>query len=170
MFLDLNIDSKVLSTSRATPTQAFRITPAHHQTVFKPPFMTASALPLDFMTVESSTRWLPRRPKPSAQSQGGCASSGLTTGQQPQSFGRRPIVCEPFRRVELSSLRFCFSVRECCVTDTIQTNSLYESASRASACHASYAARQHGGDIGTNKKGRHRETGLAALKHLFTSD
>ena len=50
--------------------------------------MTASALPLDFMTVESSTRWLPRRPKPSAQSQGGCATSGLTTGHQPQSFGR----------------------------------------------------------------------------------
>ncbi|MGB7940552.1 MAG: hypothetical protein WCF72_18310, partial [Pseudolabrys sp.] len=47
------------------------------------------ALPLDFMTVESSTRWLPRRPKPSAQSQGGCTSSGLTTGHQPQSFGRR---------------------------------------------------------------------------------
>ena len=89
MFLDLNIDSKVRSNSRATPTRAFRITPAHHQTVFKPPFMTASALPLDFMTVESSTRWLPRRPKPSAQSQGGCAASGLTTGHQPQSFGRR---------------------------------------------------------------------------------
>ena len=50
--------------------------------------MTASALPLDFMTVESSTRWLPRRPKPSAQSQGGCAASGLTTGQQSHSFGR----------------------------------------------------------------------------------
>ena len=98
--------------------QPSRITSAHHQTVFKPPFMTASALPLDFMTVESSTRWLPRRPKPSAQSQGGCAASGLTTGHQPQSFGRRLIVCEPCKRVELSSMRFFFSLRECCVTDT----------------------------------------------------
>ena len=88
--------------------QPSRITSANHQTVFKPPFMTASALPLDFMTVESSTRWLPRRPKPSAQSQGGCATSGLTTGHQPQSFGRRLIVCEPFRRVELSSINSVF--------------------------------------------------------------
>jgi hypothetical protein len=89
--LDRNTDLESLCRlPKPRGAQTLRIASAHHQTVFKPPFMTASALPLDFMTVESSTRWLPGRPKPSAQSQGGCAASGLTTGQQPQSFGRRP--------------------------------------------------------------------------------
>ncbi|MGC2154814.1 MAG: hypothetical protein WA662_00145, partial [Pseudolabrys sp.] len=31
----------------------------HHQTVFKPPFMTASAPPLPLMIVNNGTRWLP---------------------------------------------------------------------------------------------------------------
>ncbi|MGB7824903.1 MAG: hypothetical protein WBL86_01095, partial [Pseudolabrys sp.] len=35
------------------------ITSAHHQTVFKPPFMTASAPPLPLMIVNNGTRWLP---------------------------------------------------------------------------------------------------------------
>jgi len=55
--LELNTDSKVLRT--LGPRLVRAIAPAHHQTVFGPPFMTASASPLPFMTVNSGTRWLP---------------------------------------------------------------------------------------------------------------
>jgi hypothetical protein len=76
--------------------------------------------PLTFMIINSGTRWLPEPETFGSKSGRGCRPKAQT-GHQPQSFGRRPIVCEPFRRVELSSIRFCFSVRECCVTDTTQT-------------------------------------------------
>src|SRR5512132_3721605 len=57
-FLTLTLTRKFfeLSGHAARPS---RITSAHHQTVFKPPFMTASAPPLAFMIVNSDTRWLP---------------------------------------------------------------------------------------------------------------
>jgi hypothetical protein len=56
--LDLTLTRKSceLSGHAARPS---RITSAHHQTVFKPPFMTASAPPLPLMIVNSGTRWLP---------------------------------------------------------------------------------------------------------------
>jgi hypothetical protein len=101
-----------------------RITSAHHQTVFEPPFMTASAPRLTFMIVNSGTRWLPEPEAFGSKPGRGCRPKAQT-GHQPQSFGGLPIVCEPFRRVELSSIRFCFSVRECCVTDTITVGAFH---------------------------------------------
>src|SRR5262245_12209971 len=62
-----------------------RITSAHHQTFFRPPFMTASAPPLAFMIVNSGPRWLPE-PEPSAQVGAGVPPKGAA-GHQPQSFG-----------------------------------------------------------------------------------
>src|SRR5262249_58810696 len=41
LILDLNIDSKSSSNSRATLARPLRIASAHHQTVFEPPFMTS---------------------------------------------------------------------------------------------------------------------------------
>src|SRR5262249_27998082 len=91
LILDLNIDSESSSNSRATPAQPVRITSAHHQTVFEPPFMTASAPPLAFMTVDSGTRWLPEPLNLRLKVGAWCAALGPTTGcHQPQSFGRRP--------------------------------------------------------------------------------
>ena len=60
MILIVTLDLEAFAGSRShAERKPLRIASAHHQTVFQPPFMTASALPLDFMTVESSTRWLP---------------------------------------------------------------------------------------------------------------
>jgi hypothetical protein len=82
--------------------------------------MTASTPPLPFMIVNSGTRWLPE-PETFGSKPGRVCRPKAQTGQQPQSFGGRPIVCAPFRRVELFSIRFHFSSRECCVTDTTQS-------------------------------------------------
>src|SRR5262249_59729081 len=91
LILDLNIDSKSSSNSRATPARPVRITSAHHQTVFEPPFMTASAPPLAFMTVDSGTRWLPEPLNLRRKVGAGVPPSGPTTGcPPPQSLGRRP--------------------------------------------------------------------------------
>src|SRR5215831_146928 len=56
--LDLSLTRKFfeLSGHAARPS---RVTSAHHQTVFEPPFMTASAPSLPFMIVNNGTRWLP---------------------------------------------------------------------------------------------------------------
>ena len=84
-----------------------RITSAHHQTVFKPPFMTASAPPLPLMIVNSGTRWLPE-PETFGSKSGRVCRPKAQTGHQPHSFDRRFIVCEPFGRVELSSINSVF--------------------------------------------------------------
>jgi len=78
------------SNSRATPARALRIASAHHQTVFRPPFMTASAPPLAFHDRHQRYPLAPRSLMPSAQTRGGCAALRTTAGHQPQSFGRRP--------------------------------------------------------------------------------
>jgi hypothetical protein len=100
LILIVTLTSKAFADSRShAERKPLRIASAHHQTVFKPPFMTASALLLDFMTVERSTRWLPELETFGSKS-GRVRGFRTATGQQPQSFGRRPIVCLPFRRVE----------------------------------------------------------------------
>ena len=82
--------------------RAFRITPAHHQTVFKPPFMTASAPPLAFMIVNSGTRWLPEPETFGSKSGRVCLPWGprLATSRNP-SVGVL-MVSEPCARVESS--------------------------------------------------------------------
>jgi hypothetical protein len=111
LILIVTLTSKAFADSRShAERKPLRIASAHHQTVFKPPFMTASALPLDFMTVERSTRWLPRRPKPSAQSQGGCAASGLRLANSRNPSVGVQMVGEPCRRVES---RLCFLRKFC---------------------------------------------------------
>ena len=71
LFLDLTLTPKA-SNSRATLARPVRITSAHHQTVFRPPFMTASAPPLAFMIVNSGTRWLPEHLTFGSKSGRGC--------------------------------------------------------------------------------------------------
>ena len=78
------------SNPRATRARAFRVTSAHHQTVFRPPFMTASAPPLAFHDRQQRYPLAPRSLLPSAQTRGGCAALRTTAGHQPQSFGRHP--------------------------------------------------------------------------------
>jgi len=90
------------SNSRATPTRAFRITSAHHQTVFSPPFMTASAPPLPLMIVNNGTRWLPE-----PETFGSKSGRGATLGTASWPNSRNPsvgiqMVCEPGKRVESS--------------------------------------------------------------------
>ena len=72
--LDLTLTRKSCGLS-GHAAQPSRITSAHHQTVFKPPFMTASAPPLAFMIVNSGPRWLPE-PEPSAQVGAGVPPKG----------------------------------------------------------------------------------------------
>src|SRR5262249_2456982 len=62
-----------------------RITSSHHQTVFKPPFMTASVPPLAFMIVNCGTRWLPES-ETFGSSRGGGSALG-TACHQPSSLG-----------------------------------------------------------------------------------
>src|SRR5215475_6295025 len=62
--LDLTLTRKFCRT--LGPRGPSRITSAHHQTVFTPPFMTASAPPLAFMIVNSGPVGSPNL-KPSAQ-------------------------------------------------------------------------------------------------------
>ena len=69
--------------------------------------MTASAPPLPLMIVNSGTRWLPE-PETFGSKSGRVCRPKAQTGHQPHSFGRRFIVCEPFRRVELSSIDSVF--------------------------------------------------------------
>ena len=95
--LDLSLTRKFfeLSGHAARPS---RITSAHHQTVLKPPFMTASAPPLAFMIVNSGPRWLPE-PETFGSSRGGGAAQ-----RRKLAISRNPpvgieIVREPFRRV-----------------------------------------------------------------------
>ena len=75
-----------------------RITSAHHQTVFKPPFMTASAPPLTFMIVNSGPVGSPNL-KPSAPSRSGGAAQRrrLAISRNP-SVGIQ-MVRKCFRRV-----------------------------------------------------------------------
>ena len=68
--------------------------------------------------VNSGTRWLPELMNLRLKVVAGNPPSGPRLATKPQSFSGRLIVCAPFRRVELFSTRFRFSVRECCVTDT----------------------------------------------------
>jgi len=68
--------------------------------------------------VNSGTRWLPELMNLRLKVGAGNPPSGPRLATKPQSFSGRLIVCAPFRRVELFSTRFRFSVRECCVTDT----------------------------------------------------
>ena len=79
-----------------------RITSAHHQTVFKPPFMTASAPLLAFMIVNSGTRWLPDSEAFGSKAGAGVPPNGpqLATSRNP-SVGAQ-MVGEPCRRVESS--------------------------------------------------------------------
>jgi hypothetical protein len=70
--LDLTLTRKFCELS-GHAAQPSRITSAHHQTVFKPPFMTASAPPLAFMIVNSGPRWLPE-PETFGSSRGGAAA------------------------------------------------------------------------------------------------
>ena len=86
--LDLSLTRKFFELSRHAARPS-RITSAHHQTVFKPPFMTASAPPLPFMIVNNGTRWLPEPETFGSRSGRGCRPKAQT-GHQPQSFGRRP--------------------------------------------------------------------------------
>ena len=58
--------------------------------------------------VNSGTRWLPEPMNLRLKVGAGNPPSGSQAGHQPQSFSGRPIVSEPFRRVELSSLDSVF--------------------------------------------------------------
>src|SRR5215470_66218 len=74
---------------------SLRITSAHHQTVFSPPFMTASAPPLPLMIVNNGTRWLPE-----PETFGSKSGRGATLGTASWPNSRNPsvgvqMVCEP---------------------------------------------------------------------------
>ena len=77
--------------------QPSRITSANHQTVFKPPFMTASAPPLPLMIVNSVTRWLPE-PETFGSKSGRVCRPKAQTGHQPHSFGGRSNVERALRK------------------------------------------------------------------------
>jgi hypothetical protein len=72
-----------------------RITSAHHQTVFKPPFMTASAPPLPLMIVNGGTRWLPE-PETFGSKSGRVCRPKAQTGQQPHTLERYVVGVKPY--------------------------------------------------------------------------
>ena len=98
------MDSKVLSNSRATRRDPRGSRLRIIKTVFKPPFMTASAPPLPFMIVNSSTRWLPE-PETFGSKSGRVCRPKAQTGHQPHSFGGRPNVDEPWGKVKSFRLK-----------------------------------------------------------------
>jgi hypothetical protein len=82
----------------------YEIAPAHHQTVFEPPFMTSIGPPLAFMNADSGTRWLPE-PRTFGSKSGRvlCRPYGQPAGHQPAipSVGIQ-MVGEPYPGVESS--------------------------------------------------------------------
>src|SRR5262249_40745492 len=75
LILDLNIDSKVLRTPKPRRRDLY----GHVCAPFEPPFTTASAPPLAFMTVDSGTRWLPEPLNLRLKVGAGVPPSGPTT-------------------------------------------------------------------------------------------